>query len=78
MEGSKGKEDFEMKTFTSALEMVTWLMKHEDEILKDGYGRQWTYGNFSFFFKDIGKNSVFHYGTDCLHLFDTVINPDLL
>jgi len=64
-----------MKTFTSVLEMVTWLITHEGKVLKDGYGRQWMYRNYSFFFKDIHED-VFYPEIKCLHLFGTVTNPD--
>lgn len=59
----------EFKMISSPEEMVIALMQNEGKILKDGYGRQWKYENYHFYFKDIGTNSVFEKDKiSCLHL----------
>lgn len=63
-----------MEYFKSPLEMVTFLMNtREKEELVDSYGRRWKYNNYKFYFKDIGRNSKFREGIDCLHLYGTNI-----
>jgi hypothetical protein len=37
----------------------------------DFYGRRWKYENYTFYFKDIGRDDEYERGLDCLHLFGT-------
>ena len=63
--------------FTSVKEFINWLLDNESKVLKDGYGRQWKYEKFSFYFKDIGLEDEFIEDCiDCLHLHKTAQNPD--
>jgi hypothetical protein len=65
----------ELKPFASVTEMVSYLTKYPNSILRDGYGRQWKYENYAFWFKDI-SSSIFVEKVSCLHLFGTIINPE--
>jgi len=64
-----------MKTFSSALEMITWLIDNETQILRDHYGRKWVYKNFKFWFSDLNKTEFLE-GVSCLHLFSTIDIPN--
>lgn len=64
-----------MENFKSPQEMINWLMSNEGSLLKDGYGRQWMYKKYQFWFKDIGLNDILSEGLECLHLFETINIP---
>ena len=57
--------------FKSVKEMVNWLIDNEEKHLYDMYGRRWMYSINSFYFKDIGADSIFIDGLFCTHLYGT-------
>ena len=59
--------------FNSVKEFVNWLIDNEGKILADGYGRQWKYDNYNFYYKEIGRNQQFKTGIECIHLYGTLI-----
>jgi len=63
------------ETFKSPLELVTWLMENEGKELFDGYGRQWKYFKYQFWFKDIPTNAEYQKELSHLHLYNTVSRP---
>ena len=59
--------------FDSVQDFVTALIRNEGQILADGYGREWSYNDYDFTFKDIGENEVHELGLKCLHLWSSPI-----
>jgi len=58
--------------FKSAKEMIIAIIENEGKVLKDAYGRQWKYDDYTFYFKDIGTDDKFEPDTiKCLHLYQT-------
>lgn len=54
--------------FSSAKEMVNWLIDNENVELFDFYGRKWYYNYFSFYYADINEEYKCDV-LDCLHLY---------
>ena len=57
------------KKFSSAKEMVNWLIDNESIELYDEYGRRWMYKNYSFHYSNLKGEDWQENTINCLHLF---------